>query len=718
MIEKQKVLMLEYCLHDAEEDYWDDNITDIFKETLGAGEGISYEADSWDLFSRHELISKRTSFFSETELNEAKSIQDNQDGVDDYFSNLVLWIQNISEHGISEQYRLEKIEQWLTIKSCKINDTNTYVMAPCHPMVQLLDCYNLMLRDTFNSKRQTTWSSMAWTLGREVLKNYLRENENFFVYETGQLYLSMRKDGCRKAVPWKNVGTLTPIHSARLIEKVKSWVVRNCEGDEIHPKVQIAYVGEIVYPDVITDYYKKYPIKKNDIDIFPEIKLIHLVQKPQIDEYTYELQGTDIEGKKIYNLSSLSDMQEIFERFQIVLFLDESYFYKQRQSSKNLYEKGAVEYVQWCLKELRRELPYLDSEEQKKRKKYYFYSQIYNRAGLWLNGYGKESTSKLEFDNSLFSTIMRAYGSREPSDIYLYISKGNSIGNVILSVQSICNDERYDGKKLLVYKVTAADDNNIEGALDEMLDESDKVTDASTSAELPILASIDLWKLVKSIGNDCIRVLLGEQDNDNIVDQIALLKHTFLNVKILKENNEKPQLQFYLQQSKEADKQQQETLQEFVRAYIKICMEKSEDKNDFVLSYVREYLYELLVSAMVARANSVEGVFYAYLLKKRAPIVERDTDIKHENDVSSPVGGNQLFRARRMIYSALCGLDQLIIKDLEKRLSILKYEFRYKYCPEVDEEQFLRLLDEINRYCLEAGYVDSRLYLLTREKGD
>lgn len=144
-----------------------------------------------------------------------------------------------------------------------------------------------------------------------------------------------------------------------------------------------------------------------------------------------------------------------------------------------------------------------------------------------------------------------------------------------------------------------------------------------------------------------------------------------------------------------------------MRDYLKICTEEQE----FV--YVQDYLYSLLVAAMVARANSAKGVFYAYLMRKKT-LVDVDTTVYENIPLPKPESDVSNFRARRTVYSAVQGLDQIMIRDMEKRLSILKHEFRHRYCPDVKEETFLLLLDQINNFCKLAGCTESPLYLLTK----
>lgn len=683
--------------YESEKEYLKDKLRNILLE-ICQKEGECYEADSEDEFRVSHLISKPYAKFPTwTEQNESWK------NIDAYFADIASWVEQSSKDFAFGESGREQLEQWLTVKSCRINDRNIYIMAPCHPMVYLNDRNAQRLRDRFNAA--AVENSIEWKIKKAVLQDYLRINENFYVYGTGQVYFSIRKDGYRQAIPWTDVGTLTPVSSTRLIEKTRSWIIRNCNGDDETPDVRIAYMGTVTEVETLTEYYRDNPVVlQNGKRIYPCITMTHLKQVPRREKYIFERQDNIENSKKIYNLASLSDMKELFSNFQIVLFLDESYFYRQRQSAKSLLEKGAADYVAWCQKELERELARELTEDEKETKRYYYCSQIYNRTGLWLNGYGKENTSKLGFDSNLFGMIMQAVNAA--CDVYLYISRGKTVGNIRLPIQSVCNDERYDGKQLFVYRViekkgTVAGDNNVSRVIERMLADSE------------VLASIDLWKLVKSIGSEFRAALFNDCSTDaaTICEQINILKGAILHIAVQEKEGAKPKLQFYLQcQTKEDAKK--EMLKSFVQDYLKICMSEKE------FTYVKNYLYNLLTAAMVARADSAKGIFYAYLMKKRT-LVDLDATVYEGITLPKQETDDLMFRARRTIYSAIQGLDQILVRDLEKRLSILKYEFRHRYCSDVNEETFLLLLDKINEYCIGANCIESPLYLLTKKtKGE
>ena len=66
-------------------------------------------------------------------------------------------------------------------------------------------------------------------------------------------------------------------------------------------------------------------------------------------------------------------MKALFRSFDMVLFLDQSYFYKQGQESKSLTENGIENYIQWCCSEIKRQSN-LESKSS-------FYKEIFEKSG-------------------------------------------------------------------------------------------------------------------------------------------------------------------------------------------------------------------------------------------------------------------------------------------------------------------------------------------------
>lgn len=628
---------------------------------------------------------------------------------------------------------LAGVEDILMCRCCKIDLDDSYFMPVTHPIVRLL--YNE--EDYLNqyAELQGQGTGIEWHMRNALMSQYRQQRKELYVYGTGQVYFITGNErdqhapawqsGYRKAAAWNKVGTLTSLDALRLIQKVKNRYERR-ESTRLIGKeseVHIAYIGDMTNQGFLKQYFKE-AFQLENVSVPLEIYFTRLERRLEYGEYIFErkdidwMPGADV--KRIYNLSAMADMQELFRSFDLVLFLDESYFYKQGQNVKNLSEREVKSHIQWCWQELNRERQaaddngHTDDSAFKNRERYY-YKEIYNKIGLWMNGYGKDRTSKLGFDKELFHIMQQSVN--EQSDVYIYISRGETVGDIDLTKQSVCNDERYAGKRLFVYKLNeiAGEENNDASVEVRKLLKGDE---ENKNGKIR-LASIDLWKLLKSIGEAFYAYELDGFNNFSY-RSVEIWEKTFLDIYaegIKAEQKLCYQIRYTLDDMEKDEKQK---IEDFVKTYFDICKRtKSDECKGNHSPYSKSYLCDLLTRAMIAKATSALGVFYAYLLRKDA--VESIAIEKIENR-SSSVDGNMaptkdntsLFRGRRLIYSAINGLDQVMVRDMEKRLNILKYDFRLEYCPEMEADVFLELLESIKAYCERTTYEDSRLYLLTK----
>lgn len=662
----------------------------IFNQIVCTGINKCFEADSETTFLEGKLIAMD---YPGNENPYGQIEREDQPISDAYFKRIVKLVAELEENGEDSVAQMDQLERLLTVRSCKIYDTNQYLMAPCHPMSKLIEQWRLRVQHKFeeDSVRDGEAYEMVMQIRKQVFDDYLARIGSFYVYGSRQVYYSVEKDGCRRAIPWENVGTLTPLDAVRLMEKIDSWIQHQNENEEKITTVRIAYMGIIYGIDPVRERYESKGIV---------VEFTQLVRKPQNGEYMFERVDAPVNEKKIYDLSSLMDMKLLFEKFDIVLFMDESYFYVQRQWDKDVWEKTAAEFIQWCHKELDRQLELTQDQNERTDKKIYFYQKIYNKAGLWMNGRYTDRSSKLGFHEELFVTIQQA--CRPECDVYLYISRGETIGDMDLGIQNVCNDERYDGKKLFVYKVFGKSPDS--GEIDK--------TVISLLQDKEILAAVDLWKLAKSVGKDFYKSLFGDsKDSDPDFEKIDLLKKTYLCMMLQESEKAGPMVTFGLVGDGRALKAENGWVRNFAQAFLRLSIrnEKEEER----LPDIRNYLSDLLVQAIVARARSVKGIFYAYLMKK--DLVSVDAELKEDNSVVEEESDPPfVFRTRRAVYAAIRGLDSVMIRDAGNRLRTLKYSFRNRYCPDMGEEVFVDLLKALNGYCEKARYTESRLYLLTQ----
>ncbi len=677
--------------------------------------------------SQTRLISSIHHFISRQDFQDRISslnytVNEDKKFFETYFERLVNFfvVPDISE-------RLGEMENYLMIGCCKLDLEDIYYMPMSHPIIRLINEEIIGLQRYWECCSNTQFLHednpryMEWQIRHTLLKQYIQQREQLYVYGTGQVYFAnvqekLETDTIHKYVEvkaWQNVGALTKLDALRLVQKINSRYSRKEKTPLIYGEnvIYIAYIGTIENIDCLIEYYRNIVTDQNNKSL--EVYFVQLLRQPEYGEYIFRLKDDDSlvlkHDKQIYNLSSLLDMQILFQSFDIVLFLDESYFYKQRQTLKKLQEREIRSYIQWCLKELERKKELLDevSDSNQKedfvREQGYYYREIYNKAGLWMNGYGKAESSKLGFDCELFRIMQQAVS--EQSDVYVYISRGEKVGDVDLVKNSVCNDERYDGKRIFVYRLLPPKSNEDDAA-------SNAVVTLISNGVVPqdnnkaYIASIDMWKLIKSVGS----AFYKEKVNQNEYSSIDVWMNTFLDIYVKKD--QVVRLECYIRFPQNIEETEREFLNKFMETYLQICKEEKCEEHS---PYSRNYLRDLFTRAMIARSNSALGIFCAYLLCiERISFTNIDLLSERKSELVPLRDNGKLFRGRRLIYSAVRELDRAIVRDMEKLDSILRYDFRMLYCPEIMEDDFFDLLSVLHEYCIYTGYVDSRIYLLTK----
>lgn len=676
----------------------------IFEEICRSASKI-VEADTGEALQKKELIKNDPDDLQLWErLAEYRkayweSNQGEEDALEEYAQNyfhaIVDLVQIMKDNRDGEQWKREnELEQMLTFVSCRINEENSFLVAPCHPMVSLLNYANIRLSSRFNEIAGSL-SDMDLSIRKSILEEHLKERDTFFIYGSRQVYLcsrDLKKGGSRWAVPWDEIGCLTKISALRLIEKTTSCVrrlARNFDRNEV--EVKIAHLGQLEEPESLQKYFTENPVIVNEKSISVQIAFTYMERMSAKGEYIFRREGEDIKGKRIYNLSSPTDMKALFRSFDMVLFLDQSYFYKQGQERKSLAENGIENYVQWCCSEIKR--------QSNLERKVSFFKEIFEKSGLWMNSGALDGTGNFEFDKDLFATINRCL---EPDcDVYLYISQGKRIAGKNLLSRNICNDERYNGKRLLVYKAAGEQEENVDESLKFMM----------KAGEDRFAIYIDLWRLTKSVG-DSFRTAffkmwgLGENE---IYKGIWQLKHTYLKLEL--DEIEPSVLRTCLLTEESLDGITKSFFLNFTDCFLRNAGEETQ------FLYVQNYLEDLLVNAASARADSVEGIFLSYLMRKKSVRIENDILskgcrlIKREQK-KSPYA---LFRARRAVCSVISGLEKTRIRDMETKDDVLRYEFRPLYCEDVSEDVFFCLLKYLHGCCEELNYKESRVYMLSGE---
>ena len=150
-----------------EMNYIDDEYRSVF-ETICSRSNKIIEVDTEEDFLAGRLI--------EIERPAFPSWKEDSTDIDCYFGDIVQFFNTVKEDNNGDGViGRDQLERWLTVRSCKINDTNRYLMAPCHPVVWLIDEDRARLERKYNESIENDRSDISRAIKKSVLRDYLRK---------------------------------------------------------------------------------------------------------------------------------------------------------------------------------------------------------------------------------------------------------------------------------------------------------------------------------------------------------------------------------------------------------------------------------------------------------------------------------------------------------------------------------------------------------------
>lgn len=607
--------------------------------------------------------------------------------MDNYIKLLMLLILDILNVKDASQQGcfLRQLDAMLRWKCCLVSREDRLMIPQSHPMEVAVRTFDKWISE---GKQETE------LLTREILESQKRRRSRYMVYSTDQVYLRNNRcetiRGAEEGVPFYETEELTDISSIRLIEKVEHYI--KTRKIEPHSCVRVACLGEIQEPEKLIEYYQSTP----DSNLAYQVQLIQLKRDRASSGLVFSVTDSYPEDasrdsdRRMFNLMKLSDLEALFKQYNIVLFMDEGCFYCQGQEGKSIEERMVQAQLEWIIQTAKK--------EPKKENRILYYMQAYRTVGEWLNSFNSGATARMQFNEKLFKTIQSVMTPQY--EVYLYASYGKRIPFQNLYNRDVCNDENYDGKELAVYKVPSQS-RDLSGDVAKFLNFSrDKKV------------KVDLWKIVKSISNDFYSKFLDDinkaNDNGNIEEcqWIRLLRNIRLIISWQEPFTDDSKLEFRIE--KVGDERYYEQIGSFMQEVL------NKGFLDVKHTCVQKYLHRLLGNAISSRAMDIEGILVGYLLKDGfldsrvswEGFVER-TNSDESNDM---VLSSQFFEPRRTILSVISNLNMTRIRDYERKEEYLRYEFRNRYCPNISEQVFARLIKAIHKACENMGYVNNRLY--------
>lgn len=479
------------------------------------------------------------------------------------------------------------------------------------------------------------------------------------------------------AVAFHNRTGNTQIPAIRLWEKICDYNERH---QDLRENIKLAYFGELTDSD---------NLKENCLRNKINLELVKFEQKKGLGNYFFVpiKEPEKDAANDIYNLLHMADLERLFNTYHIVLFLDMNCFYRQNQEDKSVEEKNVLAKCEWYFQRA--------ASLKKFKSKAFYYRQIYDSAGLWLNSYRNETSGTYEFDEALYHAIDIV--PKRKAEVYLYIGCGEKIAGKDLRYYNVCNDEYYDGKRLIVYKYSLDKKEDVDKSYDEYL---------NLPKQVPLQIRINFWRIVKSISNSFYQVINDglfeavHMDFNCLKEIVCILEFTNVSIK------DETKISFYLEGNEE-DVLYRQAMEQIMHVVLKYAF-----GNDG-LACIRKYFRDMIVHYIITNSRSIEELVFAYLLSSNQ--LSNITFSKMEwkelpKDQTFLRQNTNLFKTRKTFYTVIESLAELKLRSMEDTTRYLVDGYRRSFCPDINEINFCRMLSEINHCCEEWGYTNSRLY--------
>lgn len=570
-----------------------------------------------------------------------------------FFNEVYEYVEKLAQDNFSDPLKETELEKWLIVmepEKLLNRDCSSYSM---HPVALMNRWYKDIALE--KNKEKCMGNHVAKNIGDAIILSKVqnRSKMNFRIYEKDYKVSIDEK----KVKPYEEYGSITKIQDIRIITKVENLL----RGKRTNA-VKIAVFGEL---EPVGSHFNEY-FKGKSI---------------QIERFLYL--DEDIfcgeSSQKTINLKDSEHLHFILTQYDLILFLDESYFYRKGQSHKSFWEENYVRYMRI----LHQKVEEGDTDEIQKINLYY---TIYETARKILACREFNMSPQYEFDERLIKRVesISSNCAEDVGDVYFYIN-GERLADKNIELLNVCKEENYDGINLTVYKVHGNAD----------IKENENIFHKTENIKT---ITVDLWKLIKSISNLYYvehwgQYAIRELMTINIVFKIRALDKNDLTIQYTIESNGNVDL---LQKT-----------EEFMKSFLGLISAK----NGIVC--IKHYLINLLSDALLSRANSVECTLMAYWIPQKENLhfeyVIRDNWELSEEDSGTTIS----YRERKQVYTIINRLNRLLIRDMEQLERILLMDFKVSYANDMSDWQFIECIKEIHSVCERLGETDSRLYIYT-----
>lgn len=547
-------------------------------------------------------------------------------------------------------------------------------------------------------------------------------------YSTIVIYTIDKKNctldtGFQIARPRGTMSTISSVNSVRIIGKI----LRALESKKNAGTFKIAYFGE--FSDEKKDdnklnverYFELEDVKRECNSLCNNL-FSHLI----LDQYSIIIpiqenliyckkpkSEQDSEQSNYVDLQEMSSLEELMKSYDMVLFLDEGYYYgKEHQDRRMSFDD--LNAIQSFI-----------AQKYEQSKNCLFKWDTLTAWMNWAFSYWSGMSGNYGFDENLYDNICNVSDicsvsnntsgeNQVKRDAYIYISEGEKVGEVDLTKSNVCEEELYYGHKMIVSHFPKK--TRLEG-LEILL----------KNREPDFKIRIEAWKLFRSLHDESYEYLYNtimfEDEKDKYREHVTMiyyLRHItiiwdYRNLVLNSNDPHEIRLEIVLSKCLQ-DKINMDNLKDFILFIFKIAFSKEQN-------VISQYVYEVIKKTIRASAYHVEDFLFVNFLKYfngqcKISFVQTNssnskTDSLPSEDNTDGKGEQRLSTSTRQAVHAI--VDQLanlhlreVLRDglYIKRDIIRSIESSYKL---LSIEQFDKILQKMKNIEDMGFYSDSLL---------
>lgn len=625
---------------------------------------LSESADFIKKTSKYQtFVETREKLFAKLEKNSIIGII-NEGHIDRYlnaYQNLLIYIlHHLSDCKLDREKAEIKqfLSKFMLIDCVKDYKENEIYISKLNPLmlVQAKRFYALKdvvinsgIQNYFRDDKKDIFPKLLATIMEKQFPS--RVYSDIVIYTIDKRNCDLGKSGFQVAKLRRTMSTLNSINSIRIIGKI----LRSLADGENKKLFKIAYFGEFCdkkeelnvvkyfqLSEVNDEYNNKLP--KFEIDQY----ILAHTAKDNLLYHKKQDRGSD---QEYYDLQEMGSLRDLMKSYDLILFLDEGYYYKKEHQNKNIEFDNLHAVLSYTM------------HKKAKISNCYLKWDALTALMNWGFSFWGDKSGYYKFDENLYENICNIsnicnnnLNQEQFSNTYVYISEGKKVGEIDLTKSNVCEEELYYGHKMTVSHFPKK--TKLEGF-------RSLLSNKSPAFKL----QIEAWKLLRSLFDETYDYLYKKLFSSEMTNEgesllmIYYLKHIAIvwDYREIVQNLEKPCIIHLEICPLESDKVWNalnekgfEYLAEFISSLFKIAFW---EKSNIVSQYVREVILE----TSKASAYRIEDFLFVNFLKyfnKKCEVDYKCVKINKKEEFHLST------QTRQSIHAIVEQLDNLHIREV------------------------------------------------------